>query len=88
MGRYRVEIKPSVQKDLRALPRPMVARALECIEKLAEEPLPRESLKLAGTERLYRVRVGDYRIVYEVDADNRLVLIHHVRHRREAYRKL
>ena len=87
MGLYRVEFKPSVQKDLRALPRPMVTRVLDYIEKLAEEPMPRESLKLTGAERLYRVRVGDYRIVYEVDVDDRLVLIHYVRHRREAYRR-
>src|SRR5437870_8906715 len=44
--------------------------------------------KLSGAERLYKIRVGDYRIVYEVDTAALQVTIHYVRHRREAYRKL
>ena len=88
MGSFEIEFKRSVWKDLRGLPKAVVVRVLERVERLAEEPFPREAVKLAGTERLYRVRVGDYRIVYEVDADARLVLVYYVRHRREAYRRL
>ncbi|MBC7225420.1 MAG: type II toxin-antitoxin system RelE/ParE family toxin, partial [Anaerolineae bacterium] len=84
---FEVEFKRSVWKDLQKLPRPVVVRVLERIERLAEEPFPREAVKLAGTERLYRVRVGPYRVVYEVDSERRVVLIYYVRHRREAYRR-
>ena len=85
---YRFAFKPSVEKDLRPLPKAVVARVFAQIERLKTEPLPRQALKLAGAERLYRLRVGDYRIVYEVDIDARQVLIHYVRHRREVYRSL
>ena len=61
---------------------------IEHIERLRIDPFPRQALKLAGADRLYRLRVGDYRIIYEVDVDAHLVLIHYIRHRREAYRSI
>ncbi len=67
MGSYSIDFKPSVEKDLRHLSRTLVSRVMERIEKLKTDPFPRETVKLSGTERLYRIRVGDYRIVYEVD---------------------
>jgi mRNA interferase RelE/StbE len=86
MASYNIAFKPSVEKDLRPLPRSVVARVMERIESLRAEPLPRQAIKLSGAERLYRVRVGDYRIVYEIDTQARQVTIHYVRHRREVYR--
>jgi mRNA interferase RelE/StbE len=56
------------------------------IESLEDEPVPRHSGKLVGAEHLYRIRVGDYRIVYGIDKEAKQILIHYVRHRREAYR--
>jgi mRNA interferase RelE/StbE len=88
MASYNVIFKPSVEKDLRSLPRPMVARVFERIEALRDDPSPRRSLKLAGAEELYRIRVGDYRVIYAIDKDNQQVVIHYVRHRRDAYRQL
>jgi mRNA interferase RelE/StbE len=58
------------------------------IEKLKDEPSPHGVEKLEGAERLYRIRVGDYRIVYEVDTQAKEIMILYVRHRREAYRAL
>jgi mRNA interferase RelE/StbE len=58
------------------------------IEKLKDEPLPHGAEKLEGAERLYRIRVGDYRIVYEVDTQAKEIMILYVRHRREVYRAL
>jgi len=58
------------------------------IGKLETDPLPRQAVKLSGTEQLYRVRVGDYRIIYDVDTQDKLVTIHYVRHRREGCRAL
>jgi mRNA interferase RelE/StbE len=88
MTSYNISLKPSVEKDLRPLPKSVVARVIEQIERLKTEPFPRQAIKLSGAERLYRIRVGDYRIVYEVDPKARQVMIHYVRHRREVYRSL
>jgi len=88
MASYDIILKPSVEKDLRSLPKSVIARVLMWIERLKDDPLPRQAIKLADTEQLYRLRVGDYRIVYEVDSQARQVTICYVRHRREAYRLL
>ena len=75
MDSYSVNFKPSVQKDLRPLPEALVARVMEPIEGLKTDPFPRQAIKLSGTERLYRLRVGDYRIVYEVDTQAQQIMI-------------
>ena len=88
MASYKVILKPSVEKDLRSLPREVVKRVFRRIEMLKDYPLPRQSLKLSGAEQLYRIRVGEYRIVFGVDKEHLQVTIHHVRHRRDVYRQL
>jgi len=88
MASYKVILKPSVEKDLRSLPREVVKRVFRRIEMLKGDPLPRQSLKLFGAEQLYRIRVGEYRIVFGVDKEHLQVTIHHVRHRRDVYRQL
>ena len=88
MDSYSIDYKPSVEKDLRRLPKQLVSRVFERIEGLQSEPLPRQAIKLSGTERLYRIRVGDYRIVYEVDTQAKRITVFYVRHRREVYRTL
>jgi len=88
MASYKVIFKPSVEKDLRSLPQSVVTRIFKRIGALKENPFPRQSIKLAGSEQLYRVRIGDYRMIYAVDKENRQVIIHYVRHRRDVYRHL
>jgi len=88
MASYNVIFKPSVEKDLRSLPQSMMARVFERVEALRDDPLPRRLLTLAGAEELYRIRVGDYRVIYGVDKDNSQVVVHYVRHGRDAYRRL
>ncbi len=88
MASYKIVFKPSIEKDLRALPRPAVARVMSRIEALKDDPFPRQSVKLTGAEQLYRLRVGDYRIVYGVNKDAGQVIVHYVRHRRDVYRQL
>lgn len=88
MASYKVVFKPSVEKDLRGLPKSVIARVLKHIEDLKDNPLPRQSVKLAGAEQLYRIRVGDYRVIYGVDKEARQITVHYVRHRRDVYRKL
>ena len=88
MASYSVIFKPSLQKDFRQLTPQFLPRVLDRIEGLQADPFPPQAVKLSGSERLYRIRVGDYRIVYEVDTTIRQVTIQYVRHRREAYRSL
>jgi mRNA interferase RelE/StbE len=83
---FRVEWKKSTRKDLRKLPPNVVDRVLETVEQLAENPFPVGVEKLAGSEHAYRVRVGDYRVVYEVVTKTKLVEIQRVRHRKDVYR--
>lgn len=86
MSRYTVEIARRAIKSIAGLPRREQLRVRAAIDLLADEPRPPNCVALAGEESVYRVRVGDYRIVYEV-VDARLV-IHVVRvgHRRDVYR--
>ena len=88
MEPYQVNFQSSVEKDLRKLSSENCDRLLTRIEELANDPLPVQSIRLKGTEGLYRVRVGDYRIIYEVDLPAKSLLIHYVRHRREVYRDI
>jgi mRNA interferase RelE/StbE len=67
MASYKVSPKPSVEKDLRSLPKSALARVLKSLEILANDPFPRQALKLEGGEQLYRLRVGDYGVVYSVN---------------------
>jgi mRNA interferase RelE/StbE len=86
MASFRVEWKPSTKKDLRKIPPGQVRSILEAVVCLGEQPWPVGSQKLQGTEGTYRVRVGDYRIVYTVSRDAAVVTIIRVRHRRDVYR--
>lgn len=88
MAAYRVVLKPSVEKDLRPVPKGIAQRLVRRIEALGAEPLPRQSAKLTGAEHLYRLRTGDYRIIYTVNHEAQLVTVHYVRHRRDAYRRI
>ena len=85
---YSIQFQPKVEKDLKPLPKTILLRVFRQIMALQDEPLPQSALKLTGVDGLYRIRVGDYRIVYEVLQDDKLVIVHYVRHRRDAYRGL
>jgi len=85
MEKFNLIFKKSVSKDLRDLPKRDVASILKCIRALAEEPRPVGCEKLSGQER-YRVRQGDYRIIYEILDDVLIVTVVKVGHRREVYR--
>lgn len=84
---YRVELQPSAERDLDRLAPTLLTRVAERIQALAADPRPPGSVKLVGSA-MYRVRVGDHRIVYEGDDAARAVFIVRVRHRREVYRRL
>ncbi|MEO7299620.1 MAG: type II toxin-antitoxin system RelE/ParE family toxin [Verrucomicrobiota bacterium] len=86
MASFEIRWRTSTKKDLRRLPQTDVARILAAVETLAQEPLPPGSQKLAGSEHTYRIRIGDYRVVYEILREARVVEIQRVRHRKDVYR--
>ena len=82
---YRLEISHIAHKQIEALSPRLARRINEAIAGLANEPRPVGAKKLMGREG-YRIRVGDYRILYVVDDAARLITVYRVKHRREAYR--
>ncbi|HVR97562.1 MAG TPA: type II toxin-antitoxin system RelE/ParE family toxin [Thermoanaerobaculia bacterium] len=85
MGSYRLVIKPSAAKELSSIPKRDLERVVEKIRSLSVEPRTHGCQKLSGEER-YRIRQGDYRVVYEIDDGERLVTVVKVGNRREVYR--
>ncbi|MFM7784828.1 MAG: type II toxin-antitoxin system RelE family toxin [Gammaproteobacteria bacterium] len=85
MGSYGLSFKRPVTKDFRSIPPDEVRRILPCIESLALEPRPPGGQRLVGQER-YRVRVGRYRVVYEIQDDVLRVIVVAVGHRQGIYR--
>jgi len=84
---YQVEIAPAAQRDFKRLPPEVIRKVDAAILELEQNPRPHGCTKLEGSEDEYRLRVGDYRILYVIDDKARRVTIAHVRHRRDAYRK-
>jgi mRNA interferase RelE/StbE len=82
---YSLEIKPSARKELEALPDHALARTVHKIESLAHTPRPAGCKKLQGYKDHWRVRVGDWRVVYIIDDKAKLVSVTRVAHRREVY---
>jgi mRNA interferase RelE/StbE len=82
---YSVAIKRSAERELRKIPRQDLRRVVTRIQALAREPRPAGYEKMSGEER-YRVRQGDYRIVYAEDDEARTVEVIKIGHRREVYR--
>jgi mRNA interferase RelE/StbE len=85
--RYTVEVARRAVKAIAALPRPQQQRVRAAIDLLADNPRPPGCVAMAGDAHAYRVRVGDYRIVYEVIDDRLVVHVVRVGHRREIYRR-
>jgi mRNA interferase RelE/StbE len=87
MGSYKLNIRPSVRRDISDVPKPVLKRIMSAIRALENDPLPRGTTKLKGSQDTFRVRVGEYRIIFEVDFSERIVSIIHVANRRDVYRK-
>jgi mRNA interferase RelE/StbE len=83
---YRVLLRRSAARELSALPQPMRVRVTQIIARLANNPRPPGAKLLRSADGRWRVRVGDYRVLYQVDDDRVVVLVVRVRHRSIAYR--
>jgi mRNA interferase RelE/StbE len=86
MMSYRVLLERTAEKDLVRLSSEVHKRVIAVIQSLAMNPRPSGCRKLVGSEHDWRVRVGDYRVLYEIADEIRIVRVHRVRHRREVYR--
>jgi mRNA interferase RelE/StbE len=83
---YHVLVERSAEKDLRRLSPDICSRVADALRTLAKNPRPMGSRKLSGSKCDWRIRVGDYRIVYEIADEVRVLRINRIRHRREVYR--
>jgi mRNA interferase RelE/StbE len=82
---YQIVFARSARRELEDLPRPVGLRVLRRIESLTITPRPRGCRKLVGSANLWRIRIGDYRVIYHIDDAQRIVDIVAVRHRSDAY---
>jgi mRNA interferase RelE/StbE len=83
---YTVEIDTKAAREIRALPRQDQRRIIARAEALADNPRPPGCVKLSGPSNLWRIRVGVYRIIYQIQDDRLLVTVVRVGHRRDVYR--
>jgi len=83
---YRVLLERTAEKDLGRLTSGVRDRVITAIQALAANPRPPGCRKLTGSKHDWRIRVGDYRVVYEIADEIRIVRVNRVRHRREVYR--
>lgn len=85
MGEYKINIKRSAEKELESLPDKIHDKVVSRLLLLKNNPRPQGVKKLRG-ESGYRIRVGDYRVLYDIDDENNVLEIYSIAHRREVYR--
>ena len=84
--KFQVLYRASVKRDMRRLDAPTIKRIDAAILGLADNPRPAGCIRLSGQSDLWRIRVGDYRVLYEIHDDRLIVVVVAVAHRREVYR--
>ena len=83
---YSIQFTPRAVRDLEDLPKPDQVRVAPRIDALASTPRPAGCKKLEGDERLYRIRVGDFRVIYRIEDRKLIVLVIRIGNRRDIYR--
>jgi len=86
MASYSVEVTRTAEKQLRRIAKRDRSRLVEAIQGLADRPRPHGARKLQGYDDVYRIRVGQYRVVYEVFEDRVIVIVLKVGHRKDIYK--
>ncbi len=87
MEPFRIEWRKSTKKDLRRIAPVEVRKIVDAVKALAEDPHPHGCTKMQGSDCAYRIRIGDYRVIYEVYEHRVVIEVVRVSHRREVYRK-
>ena len=83
---YDIYLESAAERDLKRLSPAVFRRLIEHIRSLAENPRPAGCHKIVASRSDWRIRVGDYRVIYEIDEKAHTIKVMRVRHRREAYR--
>ncbi len=86
MDSFRISWKPSATRELKRLPKEVVVRIVRAVEELAANPRPPGATKIVGSQHTYRLRQGDYRVVYNVLTQEVVIEVIRVGHRRDVYR--
>ena len=85
---YRLEYTAAARKQIKKLPADILSRIIQTIERLTDNPRPEGIKKLTGYREYYRIRVGNYRIIYTIMDEQLIVLVIRVAHRKNVYRRL
>jgi mRNA interferase RelE/StbE len=86
MAHYKIEVSATAERQLKKIRREDKVRILRAILLLAGEPRPDGCKKMSGYDDLYRIRIGNYRVIYEIDRKRIIIVILKIGHRREVYR--
>lgn len=86
MVSYKLLFDSAVEKDLAKIPKSDSQKIILKILKLVDNPRPPQSLKLENSDKTYRLRVGNFRVIYQIDDLSKMVTIYHIRHRKDIYR--
>jgi len=84
---YKIAFAPAALRQLRKLPKPDQQRIMRAIQSLEDDPRPPNSKKLQGAESFWRIRVGDYRVVYEIQDSKLIVFVLRIANRKDVYRQ-
>ena len=84
---YKITWRRSIKDDFKRIHQQSIAEIVEKIDALAENPRPIGCKKLKDSHHAYRIRIGDYRVVYHIDENAKEILLDYIRHRKDAYRK-
>jgi mRNA interferase RelE/StbE len=87
MVSFEIQWKASAKKEFKKIDKVEIPKILKEIEKLSLEPYPTNHKKILGTEHIFRIKIGNYRVIYSVKNKQLVIEIIRVRHRKEAYRK-
>jgi len=87
MGLFKIGWKVSSEQDIRRIDRQFIPRILNEIESLADNLFPGQTKKLKNSESSYRLQIGNYRVIYQLNIQKKAIIIYHVRHRKDAYKR-
>lgn len=88
MESFEILWKGSAEREIRRIDPPQISRLVTAVDSLSKNPFPTTCCKLEGAKSIYRIPVGDYRIVYGVESKERRIIIYHIRHRKDVYRNI
>jgi len=85
MASFKIEWKRTAAKELVAIDKVYISAIIKQVESLSINPTPAGTKKLTGTQKTYRLRVGNYRVIYEIDKKENVIIIIRLRHRKDVY---